>query len=93
MIPNLLSATLLHDAIQKHAPVFELRTLIISWVKDLNPTCFVLWLYGPVERASLLSCSPLRKSVVRWKAGLEGVSFLDEINATFFFQQSPTNLR
>lgn len=89
-----LSATRLHDAIRKHAPVFVPSSFVGLKTRIQLALCYGCTVQP--GRASLLSCSRLRRSVVRWTAVLEGVSSFreakqDEIKATFSFQQLPTN--
>ena len=59
----------------------RVRTLIIRWVKDPNPTTLCYGCAVQPEQASLLPCSQLWRSV-RWKAGLEGASASRRPNRT-----------
>ena len=50
----MVSLSAIHDSSERYpAPQCHpetrilVRTLIIRWIQDINPICFVLWLYGP----------------------------------------------
>ena len=54
------------------------RTLIICWIQDPNPTCFILWLYGPAGAGK----SAILQSIAEECYSLEG-----RFAGSFFFSR------
>jgi hypothetical protein len=76
----------IHDSSERYPPPrchpetrTLVRTVIICWIQDPNPTCFVLWLYGPAGAGK----SAILQSLAEECYSLEGHRF----GGSFFFSR------
>jgi len=80
-----VSLSAIHDSSERYPPPrchpetrTLVRTLIICWIQDPNPTCFVLWLYGPAGAGK----SAILQSLAEECCSLEG-----RFAGSFFFSR------
>ena len=80
-----MSLSAIHDSSERYPPPrchpetrTLVRTLIICWIQDPNPTCFVLWLYGPAGAGK----SAILQSLAEECCSLEG-----RFAGSFFFSR------
>ena len=82
----MVSLSAIHDSSERYPPPrchpetrTLVRTLITCWIQDPNPTCFVLWLYGPAGAGK----SAILQSLAEECYSLEGRRF----GGSFFFSR------
>ena len=80
-----MSLSAIHDSSERYPPPrchpetrTRVRTIIICWIEDPNPTCFVLWLYGPAGAGK----SAILQSLAEECCLLEGL-----FGGSFFFSR------
>jgi hypothetical protein len=82
-----VSLSAIHDSSERYPPPrchpetrTLVRTVIICWIQDPNPTCFVLWLYGPAGAGK----SAILQALAEECYSLEGPRF----GGSFFFSRA-----
>ena len=85
----MVSLSAIHDSSERYPPPrchpetrTLVRTLIICWIEDPDPTCYVLWLYGPAGAGK----SAILQSIAEECCSLEAGRF----GASFFFSRGKT---
>ena len=85
-LSRVVSLSAIHDSFERYPPPrchpetrTRVRALIICWIRDPNPTCFVLWLYGPAGAGK----SAILQSLAEECCLLEGRHF----GGSFFFSR------
>jgi hypothetical protein len=80
-----VSLSAIHDSSERYPPPrchpetrTLVRTLIICWIQEPNPTCFILWLYGPAGAGK----SAILQSIAEECYSLEG-----RFAGSFFFSR------
>ena len=84
-LSQVVSLGAIHDSSERYPPPrchpetrTRVRTLIICWIEDPNPTCFVLWLYGPAGAGK----SAILQSIAEECCSLDG-----RFGGSFFFSR------